>query len=44
MSVIFTHTGPLTINNMVANWEGKGEMDGRMEGGREGRMEGERVR
>jgi len=44
MSVIFTHTGPLTINNMVATWEGRGEMDGRMEGGREGRMEGERVR
>ena len=44
MSFIFAHTGPLTINNKVANWEGRGEMDGRMEGGREGRMEGERVR
>ena len=42
MSVIFTHTGPLTINNMVANSEGRGEMDGRMEGGKEGGQDGGR--
>ena len=32
MSVIFTHTGPLTIDNKVANSEGRGGMDGRMQG------------
>ena len=44
MSVIFTHTGRLTIDNKVANSEGRREMDGRVEGRREGRMEGGRVR
>ena len=42
MSVIFTHTGPLTIDNKVATSEGRGEMDGRMEGGKEGGQDGGR--
>ena len=42
MSVIFTHTGPLTIDNKVANSEGRGEMDGRMEGRKEGGQDGGR--
>ena len=42
MSVIFTHTRPLTIDNKVANSEGRGEMDGRMEGGKEGGQDGGR--
>ena len=43
MSVIFTHTGPLTIDNKVANSEGRGGngwTDGRKEGGRAGWREG----
>ena len=42
MSVIFTHTGPLTIDNKVANSEGRGEMDGRMQGRKEGGQDGGR--
>ena len=46
MSVIFYHTGPLTINNKVTNWEGREESEGERGGwragggGEEGREEG----